>query len=275
MSAIVPFVFKHGEDKTPIRAILIDNDGWFVNADVCSALGVEDSRVAIRKLKPYQKGEYRIPTPGGPQMMTIISESGLYKLAMRSDKPQAEPFQDWIAEEVIPSIRRTGRYELASSMPEPDLLAAINRVDARLGRIEVKLDDGRRNFPPTAVRYVGEGNAKHENCECIYCRIVPVVTQYGEPLDTCNEHHVDGNKANKSQDNLTLPCIECHKRITNKNRPDHIPSHLATAIAVAFHDKLKQKARQIRPPSATAGLWDFRGATQVDMGFPQAAKQER
>lgn len=54
-------------------------------------------------------------------MLTVISESGLYKLIMRSDKPQAKPFQDWVTREVLPSIRKTGSYELPKGevMPLP------------------------------------------------------------------------------------------------------------------------------------------------------------
>lgn len=275
-SEIVPFLFKHDEKQTPIRVVMIDGEPWFVAADVCRVLELENTTTTLTRLKPVQKGLNRIYTLGGFQMMNVISESGLYKLAMRSDKPQAEPFQDWIAEEVIPSIRRTGRYELVEPK-QPDLLAAINNVQyemrAGFAAINGRLDGARKGFSQATVRYVGEGNAKYENCECIYCHNVDVVTKYGEKLDTCHEHHVDGNKANKSPDNCTLPCIECHKRITHKNRPDHIPAHKATAVAIAFHLKLEQKVGQIKSPRATSGFWDFRVATQVEMDFPQTAKR--
>jgi len=58
-----------------------------------------------------EKGKHLIRTPGGLQSMNIISESGLYKYIMRSEKDQAEPFQNWVTGEVLPTIRRTGRYE--------------------------------------------------------------------------------------------------------------------------------------------------------------------
>jgi hypothetical protein len=252
---------------------MVNGDPWFVTIDVGGVLDSGNIRQAVEKLKSHQKGVHRMDTPGGPQMMSIISESGLYKLAMRSDKPQAEPFQDWIAEEVVPSIRRTGRYELVSAAPEPDLLAALNRVDARLERIEGKLDDGRQGFSAPTVRYVCEGTAKHNNCECIYCNDVVVVTKYGEKI-IYELHHVDGNKANNSTENCTIPCPECHKRLTNKKHPRHISVFDALGIGNSFHLKLKQKAGQIRAPGVVV-QWDFRVATQSDMGFPQTAKRER
>jgi hypothetical protein len=96
---------------------------------------------------------------------SIISESGLYLLVLRSDKPQARSFRGWITDDVIPTLRRTGKYELSTTTSEqPDLLAALNRIDERLGRLEGKPEDGR--FTRDIVRYVCEGVAKHNNCEC-------------------------------------------------------------------------------------------------------------
>ena len=55
--------------------------------------------------------------------MVIVSESGLYRLMMRSDKPQARPFQKWVTSEVIPAIRRDGGYMVAKAEETPEDLA--------------------------------------------------------------------------------------------------------------------------------------------------------
>lgn len=90
MSAeIVPFVFTHDDEATPIRALESDGDPWFVGVDVCPALGLSHGGSAMRRLKAQQKGELLEHTPGGPQNMTVISESSLMLLAMRSDKKRA------------------------------------------------------------------------------------------------------------------------------------------------------------------------------------------
>lgn len=88
-------------------------------ADVCRILGINlQSRgdpnvtVALRKLDASQRGLYRIQTLGGLQKAAVVSESGLYKLIMRSDKDTARPFQDWVTKEVLPSVRKTGGYLL-------------------------------------------------------------------------------------------------------------------------------------------------------------------
>lgn len=85
--------------------------------DVCLILGMNmQSRgepnvtVALRKVDATEKGLYRIQTPSGKQALAVVSESGLYKLIMRSDKATARPFQDWVTKEttrvsVLPTLR--------------------------------------------------------------------------------------------------------------------------------------------------------------------------
>lgn len=68
-------------------------------------------------LRPDQKGAQPVCTPGGIQHATVVSESGLYRLVMRSNVPKAEEFQDWLTDEVIPSIMATGTYSVQSAAP--------------------------------------------------------------------------------------------------------------------------------------------------------------
>lgn len=88
-----------------------NGDPWFVAKDVCDILGLENSRKATADLDPDEKNTVTISDgiPGNPNK-TIISEPGLYKLIMRSRKPEAKEFQRWVTHEVLPSIRRTGGY---------------------------------------------------------------------------------------------------------------------------------------------------------------------
>ena len=73
-------------------------------------LGLANSRKATERIPDKDKGVTRSDTPGGVQNLSIISEAGLYRLVLRSDKPEAEPFIDWVTSEVLPAIRKTGKY---------------------------------------------------------------------------------------------------------------------------------------------------------------------
>jgi anti-repressor protein len=98
-----------------IRVIIIDNEPWFIAADVCAVLEHTNTSVALGRLKIYEK---QLVDPKqylgsvSNQYIAAISESGLYRLVLTSRKPQADSFQDWIVQEVIPTIRKTGCYSL-------------------------------------------------------------------------------------------------------------------------------------------------------------------
>ena len=87
-----------------------DGSIWFVAKDVCDALDHSNSRKALLMLDDDEKGVTKRYTLGGEQEMNIISEPGLYRLIMRSNKPEAKAFQKWVFNEVLPSIRKTGGY---------------------------------------------------------------------------------------------------------------------------------------------------------------------
>ncbi|EOH4951046.1 Bro-N domain-containing protein [Salmonella enterica] len=111
---IKPSVFNF-ESDCQVRAIIIDGAPWFVAMDVCRAIGIANHRDAVRKLDSDEKGVGSTDTLGGEQETTIISESGLYTLILRcrdAVTPGTIPyrFRKWVTSEVLPQIRRTGRY---------------------------------------------------------------------------------------------------------------------------------------------------------------------
>ena len=100
-----------------IKVVMVDGEPWFFAQDVCDILELENVSQACKSLKPRERDLYNSDTLGGKQDVVIISESGLYRITMKSRKPQAEPFQDWVCEEVLPTIRKTGKYEIPKSQP--------------------------------------------------------------------------------------------------------------------------------------------------------------
>ncbi len=93
-----------------IRVIEKDGQPWFVARDVCDSLSISKYRDAVSKLEGDERGLIKMDTPGGKQEMNIISESGMYTLILRSNKPAAKSFRRWVTSEVLPQIRRTGAY---------------------------------------------------------------------------------------------------------------------------------------------------------------------
>lgn len=93
-----------------LRTTSIDGEPWFVAKDVCASLNFRDAHNATRGLDPDERKVSKVSTLGGIQSVTMVSESGLYKLIMRSNKLEAKAFQDWVTKEVLPSIRKHGGY---------------------------------------------------------------------------------------------------------------------------------------------------------------------
>ena len=104
-------VFNY-QGSREVRVIEQDGEPWFVAKDVGEILGFSNVRVEVSRLDDDEKGESQIVTPsnGGYSKVNIISESGLYTLIMRSNKPEAKEFRRWVTGKVLPSIRKHGFY---------------------------------------------------------------------------------------------------------------------------------------------------------------------
>jgi len=105
-----------------VRVVVHDGEPWFIASDVARALGYANPAEAIqdhcKKVNKINHHRKTLP-PSPPVNILIIPESDVYRLVMRSNLPNAEKFQDWVVEEVLPSIRKTGSYSmLPQSYPE-------------------------------------------------------------------------------------------------------------------------------------------------------------
>nr|DAF54007.1 MAG TPA: repressor domain protein [Siphoviridae sp. ctFgp7] len=113
-------------DENPVRVIEKDGEPWFVAADVCRVLDIQNPSDAIKCLDDDERARYCLgrSANGGGGETNIINESGLYNLIFRSRKPEAKRFRKWVTAEVLPSIRKTGRYEMPSveARDETDVL---------------------------------------------------------------------------------------------------------------------------------------------------------
>lgn len=109
-------------DFGQIRTIQQNGEPWFIGKDVAEILGYSNTPKAIRDhVDDEDKLTERIVLSGQNREMTIINESGLYSLILSSKMPKAKEFKRWVTSEVIPAIRKTGKYEaMAQAVPIND-----------------------------------------------------------------------------------------------------------------------------------------------------------
>lgn len=113
-------VFEYQNNK--VRTVDMDGEAWFVLKDVCEVLHLGTTAKVAERLDDDEKGMNQIHTPGGTQNVTVVNESGLYHVILRSDKPEAAPFRRWVTNDVLPAIRKTGSYN-APQLTRSQLLA--------------------------------------------------------------------------------------------------------------------------------------------------------
>lgn len=132
-----------------VRTLNIENEPWFVAADVCKALDIINSRDAVARLDDDERNTVVLTDgiPGNPNK-TVVNEPGLYTLVLGSRKPEAKAFKRWITHDVIPSIRKNGGYIAGQETLSPEELMAkallvaqktIEEKDKLLSRTSVEL----------------------------------------------------------------------------------------------------------------------------------------
>lgn len=133
------------EEFGSVRVIVQDGKPWFIASDVAKALGYERPNDAVnthcKKVNKFSYGD----SPRGAQPYNIIPESDVYRLIMRSNLPNAERFQDWVVEEVLPSIRKTGNYSMAPASapgvrPLRDIAAIYEAAGIHGNQLALALD---------------------------------------------------------------------------------------------------------------------------------------
>lgn len=127
----------NSEEFGNIRTVTIDNEIWFVGKDVAEILSYTNTRDALAKRvdEEDKRDGVAICDPiGREQKPVLINESGLYSLILSSKMPNARKFKRWVTSEVLPTLRKTGHYEIENYSPE---MQAILMHDKKL----VKMDE--------------------------------------------------------------------------------------------------------------------------------------
>lgn len=116
-------IFSFGFGSHAVRVIIRGDEPWFVATDICAALDYKNTSKAVADhLDDDERSNEQLDRSRMGSKAVIINESGLYALVLRSRKPEARKFAKWVTGEVLPSIRKTGRYseqQLALPAPAP------------------------------------------------------------------------------------------------------------------------------------------------------------
>ena len=121
-------IFKYAEDEdhfNDLTTIEIDGEAWFVANEVCKLLEIKNTSDAVSRLDDDEKLTSALPIAGQTRNVTIISESGLYALIFKSNKPSAKKFRKWVTKEVIPAIRKTGSFGI-NRLETPNFVVRFN-----------------------------------------------------------------------------------------------------------------------------------------------------
>ena len=135
-------------DGHKIRTIMMSGIPWWVLKDVCDALELSNPTAVTERLDDDERAKFNLGRQGN---VNIINESGLYKVILRSDKPEAKKFTRWVTHEVLPSIRRHGAYltldKARELMNDPDawisLISALKKERIKNESLQAQIEEDR------------------------------------------------------------------------------------------------------------------------------------
>lgn len=140
MNKLQVFIFENHE----VRSLLINSEPWFVGKDVADVLGYSNSRKALNDhVDAEDKNTVTIRdgiTRGNPNQ-TVINESGLYSLVLSSKLPSAKKFKRWVTSEVLPSLRKTGQYQVKELSGQELMAKALIEAQSVLAAKDKQIEE--------------------------------------------------------------------------------------------------------------------------------------
>lgn len=136
----------NNEEFGEVRTVVLNREPMFCLADVCKALDIKNATDVAKRLDDDERTRLNLGRQGETNFVT---ESGLYAVILRSDKPNAKKFRKWVTGEVLPSIRKTGSYGKPMTTAEKiQLLAQGNEeLSGRVEKVEDKIDSLENDMP--------------------------------------------------------------------------------------------------------------------------------
>ena len=156
-----------------IRTMMIDGAPWFVGKEVADILGYANTQKAIRDhVDEEDRLTERIVLSGQNREVVLINESGLYGLILSSKMPAAKRFKHWVTSEVLPTIRKTGSYNVPAPMTPIEQLqlqaTAILQVNEKVDNLDKKIDRLELDLPILGIEIDRITSAVHKKgVECL------------------------------------------------------------------------------------------------------------
>lgn len=137
----------NNEEFGEVRTVVVNDEPMFCLIDICKALEIKNATDVAKRLDDDELTRLNLGSRAGET--NFITESGLYAVILRSDKPNAKKFRKWVTSEVLPTIRKTGSYSKPMSTAEKiKLLAQGNEeLNERVEKVEDKLDSLENDMP--------------------------------------------------------------------------------------------------------------------------------
>ncbi len=160
-------------ENNQVRNLIIKGEPWFVLADVCKVLELSNPTMVAKKLEIDERAKSDLGHK--EKNVTLINESGLYAVILRSDKPQAKPFRKWVTSEVLPAIRKTGSY---TSKPVDEL---------RQKNVQIREQNAKIRTAQLLYKIADKTDTDYK--QVLHARITALLTgEYLLPLPEVKEH---------------------------------------------------------------------------------------
>lgn len=140
----------NNEEFGEIRTVVVNEEPMFCLTDICKALEMSNPTMVAQRLDDDERTKLDLGRPGETN---FITESGLYAVILRSDKPNAKKFRKWVTSEVLPSIRKTGSYNKPMTTAEKIHLLAQSdeELTHRVDEVEAEVEELKETMPLLAV----------------------------------------------------------------------------------------------------------------------------
>src|SRR5690625_485600 len=234
---------KMFEDKE-LTIIEKGNEPHFLLKDVCEILGIGNHRHVRTRLDKDVVSNYPLKTAGGMQQATFVNEDGLYDVILDSRKPEARKFRKWITSEVLPSIRKTGGYELNTSELSPELqimnnmVRALAKQELEQKQIKQELNNARKEI--SDVRQVFVLNPKNWRREVN--DLIVKISKTKNSLDAYRETRLESYKRleERARCNLTVRLENMRERMRKAGSSKTMVNRANKMDVIANDDRLKE-----------------------------------